>query len=68
MSQPSAHRIYLQQSTKEKVEVLHYLHHMCLWISRRNHGTHVTVLPTRNPKGVSEITNNLTSNYIQQVY
>ena len=22
-------------------------HHTCLWKSRRNHGTHVTVLPTR---------------------
>ena len=26
MSQPSAHRIYLQQSTKKKVEVLHKRH------------------------------------------
>ena len=47
MSQPSAHRVYLQQSTKEKVEVLHRRHHMSLCKSTRNHGTHVTVLPTR---------------------
>ena len=40
-------RIYLQQSTNEKVEVLHRRNHMCLGKSRRNHGTHVTVLPTR---------------------
>ena len=32
---------------KGKVEVLHMRHHMFLWKSRRNHGTHVTVLPTR---------------------
>ena len=31
MCQPSAHRAYLQQSTKEKVEVLHRRHHMFLW-------------------------------------
>ena len=47
MPQPSAHRVYLQQSTKEEVKVLHSRHHICLWKSRRNHGTHATVLPTR---------------------
>ena len=47
MPQLSAHRVYLQQSTKEKVEVLYRRHHMCLWKSRINYRTHVTVLPTR---------------------
>ena len=36
MSQPSVHRVYLQQSTKEKADVLNRRHHMCLWKSRKS--------------------------------
>ena len=43
---PQSHGVNLQQDTKKEVEVLHRRHHLCLWKSRRNHGTHVTVLPT----------------------
>ena len=41
-----AHGI-LAAKHKGKVEVLHRRPHMCLWKSRRNHDTHVAVLPTR---------------------
>ena len=34
-------------SKAQRKKVLHRRHHMCLWKSRRNHDTHVTVLPTR---------------------
>ena len=38
---------YTCSKAQRKEEVLHRRHHMCLWKSRRNHGTHVTVLSTR---------------------
>ena len=56
MPQPSAHGVHLQQDTKKEVKVLHRRHHMCLWKRRRNHGTHVTELPTlTNPYSLDDL-------------
>ena len=51
------HSICLQLCTQEYIEVLHMRQHMSLWKSKRNHSTHVTVIPSCTSRLNSRIVN-----------